>query len=500
MPNSSIVPLSVDVADYSIVAPEQFIQATRDSGYKDVCSAVSELVDNAIQARATRIDIRIEITSPGRCSLSVLDNGIGMDPATLRSALRFGGSSRFDDRRGLGRFGMGLPNSSFSQAKRVSVFTWQRESPNVWSSYLDYREILAGQMREVPVPLSSKSLPIQVASASGTLVVWEECDRIPYKRTSTVVKRLTRALGQRFRRYILKGVTISANSHRITAFDPLFLEPACEYSGAEPYGNTLVYEVNAQPDRPSSDIGCVRVRFSELPVEKWRYLSNLEKRKMGLANGAGVSVLRADREVDFGWYFMPKKRRENYDDWWRCEIRFDPILDEIFGITHTKQQIRPSPHLMAILAPDIETTARQLNTRARARHRSMQAATSRSITAAKAEKAENLLPPLPKRKRSSIVSGRPNRPYSYSIALSRLNNTGFMDLEQSRDGLSLTLNEDHPLTKAIYQNISADGQRLFELVLFALARSEAAASPATSQSLREFRNRWADYIATYLKA
>ena len=44
---------------FSIVAVDRFIQATRDSGYKSTSSAVAELVDNAIQADATRIRITV---------------------------------------------------------------------------------------------------------------------------------------------------------------------------------------------------------------------------------------------------------------------------------------------------------------------------------------------------------------------------------------------------------------------------------------------------------
>ncbi len=28
------------------------------------------------------------------------------------------------------------------------------------------------------------------------------------------------------------------------------------------------------------------------------------------------------RESDYGWFFMGPKRKENYDDWWRCEVAF----------------------------------------------------------------------------------------------------------------------------------------------------------------------------------
>jgi hypothetical protein len=59
-------------------------------------------------------------------NLSVLDNGCGMDPTTLRQALRFGGSSRFNDRSGLGRFGIGLPNSSLSTHSCIQFSTRQK--------------------------------------------------------------------------------------------------------------------------------------------------------------------------------------------------------------------------------------------------------------------------------------------------------------------------------------------------------------------------------------
>jgi hypothetical protein len=75
--------------------------------------------------------------------------------------------------------------------------------------------------------------------------------------------------------------------------------------------------------------------------------------------------VRGGREVDYGWFFMGTKRRQNYDDWWRCEVRFDPVLDEAFGITHTKQQIRPAPHLVQALSAFIEMMAKDLHARVR---------------------------------------------------------------------------------------------------------------------------------------
>ena len=180
----------------SIIAIDRFILATRDSGYKGTESAVAELVDNALQAGARNVLINVAVHSENPdCPLqiSVLDDGSGMDKRTLRQALRFGGTSRFNDRSGLGRYGMGLPNSSLSQARRVDVYSWQRPGRVLWS-YLDVDEIARGKCTDVPEP-NSTSLPDwaeNVESGSGTLVVWSKCDRLDHRRASTIAANWSR--------------------------------------------------------------------------------------------------------------------------------------------------------------------------------------------------------------------------------------------------------------------------------------------------------------------
>ena len=89
--------------DFSIVAVSKFIQATRDSGYKGTSSAIAELIDNSLQAGATSITVSLTVDEEEDerpIILTVIDNGSGMDSQTLRTALRFGGSTRFNDRGG----------------------------------------------------------------------------------------------------------------------------------------------------------------------------------------------------------------------------------------------------------------------------------------------------------------------------------------------------------------------------------------------------------------
>src|SRR5213594_626115 len=126
-------------SSFTIVAEDRFILATRDTGYRSTAAAVAELVDNSIQAGASFIRIRVTDAGHGdgcQVAVAVLDDGSGMDSRTLREALRFGGTERFGNRCGQGRFGMGLPNSSVSQARRVDIYSWTRPS-HVYSTYLD---------------------------------------------------------------------------------------------------------------------------------------------------------------------------------------------------------------------------------------------------------------------------------------------------------------------------------------------------------------------------
>jgi anti-sigma regulatory factor (Ser/Thr protein kinase) len=527
---------------YAIVALDKFIQATRDSGYKNTASAISELVDNSIQAGATKVAISVMLHPENEKAIDVcvLDDGCGMDPFTLQQALRFGGSSRFGDRSGLGRYGMGLPNASLSQTRRVTVYTWQslrqdyggiskrrsrvkQEVPDrIYRSYLDVDEIIRGEMVEVPRPKLVSAPITQFQTASGTLVVWNCCDRLDSRRISTITRKLGAELGRRFRHFLWKGLTITINGDSVRPFDPLYLHSDTEVAGARPFGEELRYEIAVNGSEPSKT-GWVLVRFSELPVDEWHRLSNEEKRRIGVSKGAGVSIVRANREVDYGWFFMGEKRRENYDDWWRCEIQFDPVLDDVFGISHTKQQIRPQPHVMEALTPDLEATARALNSRARKAYLAVKVGERFSDAERVASGCDRLLPPLPRKStpqsKSLMHDLERNHPSlrrrsetgaesKYRIVEDSVKDMRFFSHAFDGERLVLVVNPDHPFYREIYKPL-ADGdspqhQQLrakIELLLLAAARSEVAnSSRETSELLSKYRQEWSNTLAAFLNA
>lgn len=518
--------------DASIVAIDKFIQATRDSGYKATNSAISELLDNALQAGARRIWIRLSATRDESypVEVAVLDDGCGMDEATLTQALRFGGSSRFNDRSGLGRYGMGLPNASLSQAKRLEVYSWQAPERTVFS-YLDVDEVASGRLTEVPPAevVPPPAWPEIETPKTGTAVVWQKCDRLDHRRISTLTRKLTESLGRIFRHFLWAGVEVRINGSLVTPIDPLYVRRPSVTQGGRAFGDDLVYQIKSPAANGTPpQVGTVTVRFSELPVHEWHGLSNEEKRARGILNGAGVSIVRAGREIDYGWFFMGHKRRENYDDWWRCEVCFEPVLDEAFGITHTKQQIRPREYLLEILTPDFENMARALNARVRQTHLDIKAAEGVEETERVATERGRRLTPLPSVKPSpdqgvllrqlmkrypALRVKRPARDRTttrYRVLEDRFKDTLFYNFAFADNQLILALNSEHPFYRKLYRVIaseaSANGDRSstikmqLDLLLLAAARAEAALTRSERRALQRFRKLWSDNLATFLNA
>ena len=518
MPSAQHIRCRMGRSTLPIVAVQTFIAATRDTGYKSTGAAIAELIDNAFEAHAYNVDITINATNSdaSRIVVRVVDNGTGMPPDVLRLALQFGGSTRFASRTSMGRYGMGLPNGSLSQARRVDVYTWQGPG-QVWTTHLDVDEVLAGRVLTLPAPRPTDAPRNHPGTSSGTIVVLSKCDRLDSRNIDTLIAGLSLELGRVFRKFLCTGRRIRINGEAIRPIDPLFISGAHNSAGAAVYGPPLEYRVRTVlPSGPSESL--VTVRFSELPLAKWHSLSNEQKNALGIAKRAGVSVLRAGREIDYGWYFMGTKRKENYDDWWRCEVEFSPELDELFGVTHSKQKINPTEAINCVLVPDMERIARDLNSRIRRNYAEIRGLSSPSDKLVRRLEARDHLLEPPARGANS----RRNNQHDSPLAL-RQRNSGIAGLrfsvthEASADRsfyatalmggtLQVMLNESHPFFGRVYRQIGAHCssavRAMAELALLIVIASARAESTFECQRDREimarFRKIWSDTIATFL--
>ena len=496
-----------------IVDPVQFLLATRDTGYRSTALAVAEFVDNSLCAGARSIDVHVKTSGIAEhpLELTVTDNGRGMDRAELSVALTFGGSTHFGDRSSLGRYGMGLPNGSLSQARRVEVYTW-RDRSTVLAARLDLDELLAIPSASLPGIEEVQRPPFVPRTRSGTLVRLVRCDRLEYRRASALARRLEADLGRIFRRFITDGVRIGVNGQVVQAFDPTFLERHEEGTSTQ-FGDTLLYRLPT-----ATGEGSIRVRFSELPVDRWHRLSVEEKRDLGITGAPSVSVLRSGREIDRGWFFMGSKRRENYDDWWRCEVEFDPALDELFGLTHAKQAITPGPLITELLASDLEPIARALNTRVRRRFELLKAVEPLTAAEKQAARAHPSLPPLPRRNDatttavrlalSALPTEQTGTRSAYRIVVAELSNRAVFEVAWREQQLVVLLNARHPFYRDLYGPLALsdsprDQATATQLALTVLAAGWAELGTWRGGDIRKgqkFRQTWADVMASFLNA
>jgi len=490
--------------DDTLVAVDRFIQATRDSGYRGTCSAIAELVDNALQAKATQVLILVQPETEGESGylrVELVDNGQGMDAVTLQQALRFGGSTRFNDRKGLGRYGMGLPNSSVSQARRVDICSWRSPSSAV-AAYLDVDEIAGGSTTRVPRPVRVAP-PIPFAGRlfhSGTRVVWSRCDRLDHRRPRTIARKLRAFLGRAFRYFLWDGFKIEVNGEPVQSVDPLFLHECSISRGGRPFGTPLEYDIRLpRSDGKVAGAGRVTVTFSQLPVEAWHQLSNDDKNRMGISKAAGVSVVRARREIEYGWVFMGSKRKENYDDWWRCEIRFEPELDELFGVTYTKQGINPTHALRTILTPHIEVIARSLNSQVRRAFAGVRRdSTACPYAVGRAERRDHLLEPPQRSGRVRRSSQTRCGGVTYRVEKKALDGPDFYLPVYESGQIQLILNTLHPFHTAAYGSRKANPE-IIELLLLAAARAEARLrSRVEREAIRKYREHWSNALAAFV--
>lgn len=156
------------------------MESMRAIGYT-LQTAVADLIDNSISARATKVDIFFG--SQPEPYLAVVDNGEGMTSADAVQAMRLAGTSPLRTRKAhdLGRFGLGLKTASLSQcrdlvlvSKRDGVlcgFEWNIDhmiEREAWSLMVLAEE----ELQQLPRFSELAGL------SSGTLIIWRDLDRL----------------------------------------------------------------------------------------------------------------------------------------------------------------------------------------------------------------------------------------------------------------------------------------------------------------------------------
>lgn len=381
--------------EFPLFNSKQALESQRRNGYRNTAAAAREIVDNAIEAGAIKIHIVFDRkkSDGGReivSSIAFIDNGSGMLPKMAQYSLSWGGGTHFDDPSFIGKFGFGLPNASINQTRRVEVYTRTAKTDKIMMTVLDAENVKAHGIQTIDDPTGAE-LPGFVSRYinqnefnfdHGTVVVWENPDRLTYRTPANLKEHLVDDFGVTYR-YLLQDIDLKVAGTKVEMVDPLFLDPRGRYYLPESEGGAMLREERSLPvkyyrDPKTNDFhlkmleninevdtkdksliaaGTLHIRVVRFPpgfavYKRGKIETDAQRRFEIRKSRRGMSFVRAGREIETVDAF-PKSGRDvsnGLGEWpmlqgyayhWGVEVKFNPELDEVFGITNDKQTVRP---------------------------------------------------------------------------------------------------------------------------------------------------------------
>jgi len=333
----------------------RLIFGLRDTGY-NVKTAAADIIDNSIAADADQIHVEIVLNADGKKFVYFGDNGKGMDAEGVHRAMRYGAPER-ENRESLGKFGLGLKTASSSVCLRYTVIS--RNSPEQGLAKLTWdldhvANAQAWEMLKEPVTTDEQDVFEEMCGPTGTLVIWEKCDRIltkEYEPGSTqersAVARLADSLSKHlslvFHRFLDSGdsrernVDILVNQQPVEPWNPFY--PARSEQVLAEKMQRLEIEM------PDGSIEIATMRAWLLP-HRLDMTNDEERQHARITNRSqGFYVYREGRLIqDGGWLDVFGVPEPHYS-LLRIEFDFGHRLDDAFRIDVKKSRILFHPEL-----------------------------------------------------------------------------------------------------------------------------------------------------------
>ncbi len=348
----------------------RLMTSLRDIGY-DAPSAVADLVDNSIDAGASRVEISV-CRKGERSFIRVADNGHGMTERVLDEAMRYG-SRRSYSGRNLGRFGLGLKTASLSQCRRLTVATKTSPKGRVRVRRWDLDEVTQHDSWDLGCPLPSECPPYlasPIQHSSGTVVLWEKLDRLlsyalpdgehAVRALEAMGASIAEHLAMVFHRFLTREtsdgrqLTIIFNGTPLAAWDP--------FARREPATRCLAEQQLFVDDGAATHV--VRVQPYVLPSQVQFETVEEHARAAGPKKWnrqQGFYIYRGDRLIQSGgWNRL--RTMDEHSKLARIAIDVPADVDHLFQINVAKMrvvlpdQIRPQ---LRALAGGVVTTAQE---------------------------------------------------------------------------------------------------------------------------------------------
>lgn len=301
--------------------------------------AVSDIVDNAIDADAENIWVNITRGPKADFVIQIADDGSGMNEDVLDQASRLGSDVPRNKATDLGRFGMGLVTASLSLGRRLTIIT-RADGGEILANVTDVDHMTEANkfVKEYFGPAQEAELKIYREALNdaphGTVVQVTKCDGFKRKYVKNVEKDLTKHLGQVYRMFIRAGRRFYVNGAEVPVNDPLWLE----HEGTEVYSDDN-YDLKHTDAEGNETRDTVRLRLVILPDQGSRAANT----KAGYnVQRSGFYVLRNNREIaPHQLLNLSSLSRHPSLIRFRGEIFVSGRMDDALGIEFIKRDVKP---------------------------------------------------------------------------------------------------------------------------------------------------------------
>jgi len=388
--------------------PSRLIYGLRDTGY-DFNTAAADIIDNAIAANATAVNVRVELQQDGRKFVYFGDNGDGMDADGLVSAMRYGAPKRASA-KSLGKFGLGLKTASSSICLRYGLISRRRGETDLGKLEWDLEHVESQNdwkmLREAPTSLEAHWYDELCGEESGTLVVWSKCDRLLSRdyadaggaQEKTAIKNRIRRLKEHlslvFHRYLdlsdttYPAVTITVNDEPVEPWNPFF-----------PQKSEQVLPDHARVLKIQLEDGSIHeARMNAWILPHSKDLTREENDQARIASRAqGFYIYREGRIIHHGGWLGVFRSDDPHYSLLRVEFDFDNELDDAFKIDVKKSRILFDPALEDSLRRTLTPFWNEADRRYRRKNR--EAATDLTVSSTSSNKTIGKVSP----KAASVV-------------------------------------------------------------------------------------------------
>ena len=339
----------------------RLIYGLRDTGY-NVKTAAADIIDNSIAAGAENINIEIQLLHDGRKVVYFGDDGHGMNQEEVRNAMRYGADRR-PDAKSLGKFGLGLKTASSSVCKRYSVISRRSEDQPLAKLTWDLEHVEQRNVWEMlaePVTADQNEMFDEYCGPTGTLVIWENCDRLlskeytPGTKEQAAVKRMSEALSKHlslvFHRFLdendsrERNVVIRINGTPVKPWNPFYPERSEQVLA--PNKQKVVVELFDGSEEVAEMKAWILPHRRDMTKEEEAEFARISNRAQGFY------VYREGRLIQDGGWMDVFGAPEPHTSLLRIEFDFGHQLDEAFRIDVKKSRI--------LFHPDLEDGLRKL--------------------------------------------------------------------------------------------------------------------------------------------